>query len=66
MSSKCPNRPNDNREEPRSTPRDLQRWRKGSKVMFQIRTRILVSKPDLTRDIIGSTQLIIITSTLHL
>ena len=30
ISSKCPNRPNDNREEPRSTPRDLQSWRTGN------------------------------------
>ena len=30
ISNKCPNRPNDNREEPRSTPRDLQSWRTGN------------------------------------
>ena len=29
ISSKCPNRPNNNREEPRSTPRDLQSQRTG-------------------------------------
>ena len=31
ISSKCPNRPNNNREEPRSTPRDIQSWRTGNK-----------------------------------
>ena len=50
-SGRCTSRPNDNREEPRSTPRDLQESRRQvtqvTKSVFPIRTRILISKQGL-------------------
>ena len=62
-SGRCTSRPNDNREEPRSTPRDLQDHRTGntgSKNCLSIKTETLITKQGLMKDLTGNTRLIII------
>ena len=58
ISNKCPKRPNDNREKPRSTPKELQSWRTGKSGN---QNKDSHQQAGLIKGTIGSTCLIIIT-----
>ena len=52
ISGRCTNRPNDNREEPRTTPRELQETEHKIqvKMVFSFKIETLITKPGLMRD----------------